>query len=293
MRAAVPSSDVFAAGDAVVICRYVTQAWLAAIAAARPTLSRVVLFLDDDLAGATVDRSLPARLRLKIWRFFGRHVNVLSELCDQIWVSTEALAHRYPDALAVVVPPVPVALDRIATPRLDWYSYHASQSHASEVRWLQSVIRDVRKHQPSAIFELAVDRMTTWRFRAAAGVRLAPELSWPDYLERSATVGAVVGLAPLVDAPFNAFRAPVKAFDITRIGAVGVFANRTPYRDFIRNGQDGVLLDDAPRAWAEAICNFLQEPDRARDLHRSALIRWHNLARMRLADTPLKTLLNR
>ena len=52
---------------------------------------------------------------------------------------------------------------------------------------------------------------------------------------------------------FNAARGPTKFYDYARMGAAGLYSDVAPYRGFVRDGVDGLLLDNDPERWAEAI----------------------------------------
>ena len=59
--------------------------------------------------------------------------------------------------------------------------------------------------------------------------------------------------APLPESPFNRGRSITKLMDVAAVGAVGLYADRAPFRPAVTHGHDGLLLSDEPRRWAEAL----------------------------------------
>jgi hypothetical protein len=246
----------------VVICRYVSGRWLDALEEARPRLARVALFMDDDLPAMMADESLPASIRGKVAEHFGRHVPRLDGLVSEVWLSTPALAARYPDR-AVLTPPLPDAdpAPPAAAGELR-VAYHGSDVHADERAFVVDVARLLAARGSPARIEVTGDE----RLRAAArdlpDLEVTPQLAWPDYLARQQGRTAAVLLAPLSGGAVNAARAPVKAFDAARLGAAMLAADVEPYRGFVTRNVDGVLAAMDPAAWADAIEALLAEPER-------------------------------
>jgi hypothetical protein len=60
-------------------------------------------------------------------------------------------------------------------------------------------------------------------------------------------------LAPLLEGAFNAGRAHTKVFDVARRGAVGVYSERFPYGDAVRNEASGILVPNRPQLWIEQV----------------------------------------
>ena len=78
-------------------------------------------------------------------------------------------------------------------------------------------------------------------------------MNWTQYLSWSATIHRDIALAPLLPSPFNSARGPTKFYDYARIGAAGIYSAVAPFKDFIRDGVDGSLVDNDPAHWAQAI----------------------------------------
>jgi hypothetical protein len=236
-----------------VFCRYAAGPWLEALEAAGPRLAHAALFVDDDLAAMPFDPALPWAYRGHVLAWHGRWAGRLSRLVDAVWVSTPALAGRY--AAAAVLSPIPEAdpppPDPAAPPRI---VYPGQALHGRERDFVLAVAGLVAERRPDARFEVVGGTAH------APNVETVAERPWPAWRAAQAGRAAAISLAPLFYSAVNSARAPVKAFDAARVGAVGLYADAEPYRGFIQNGVDGLLLPMRPEAWAEAIVLLLEEP---------------------------------
>jgi len=264
----------------VILCRYGAESWLKALARRRGRLSRVAFFMDDDLPAVIQDRDLPRAARGKAALHFGSHVPALSRAASEVWVSTAVLAERYSGMGARVLPPLPEA-EPPEPPRDPprRVVYHGTDVHPRERLFVLEVARRLAAADPSIALEVTGGPGLA---RAAAdlpNVEVVPQQSWPDYLRRQAGAQAAVSLAPLFPSAVNEARAPVKAFDAVRLGAAGLFADATPYRGFVRDGEDGVLLAMDPDLWARAILELMADPSRRYALARAGAGRATELRR--------------
>lgn len=243
----------------VVVCRYISRRWLTALEARQGRFARFVFFADDDLPGMMADRALPLSVRGKVARHYGLRAPRLSALASEVWLSTEALAARYPEARAAVLAPVPEADYR--PPQAEarpLVVYHSTDVHGAERSFIAEVARRLAALAPEAVVEMTGDRGL--RRRCGANVRIVDQTAWPRYRDEQAHRSAALSLAPLTPSAVNAARAPVKAFDAARLGAAGLYADAEPYRNFVRDRKDGLLLPMQPEAWAAAIAGLLRDP---------------------------------
>jgi glycosyltransferase involved in cell wall biosynthesis len=86
-------------------------------------------------------------------------------------------------------------------------------------------------------------------------------MGWSNYLAETGSDRIDLLLSPLLESRFNACRAPVKTIDAARSGAVGLYSNRPPYRGFVRDGIDGLLLEDDHASWLAAIERLIAAPE--------------------------------
>lgn len=187
---------------------------------------------------------------------------------DGLLVTTEALAERFAPMCARIRV-VPNALDerllssRAPRPRAGAFvprplvvGIMGTRTHDLDVEVVREAWIKVRARRSDIVLEIVgtVRDEAPWlelgvTFRAPP----APETEYPLFMAWWSTVlDWDVGLAPLVDSPFNAAKSDVKALDFACIGAAGIFSRVRAYEG-IRNGETGLLCDNTPDAWAASI----------------------------------------
>lgn len=176
----------------------------------------------------------------------------IEALCNEFWVSTPYLAQKYAAWNPKLIEPRPARASLLAGPPV-WVCYHGTASHQAELEWLLPLMQQVQAQAPGTRFEVFGDHAVYKRFRELPRVNVLHPMSWPNYLDYTAGVRREVALAPLRPSRFNAGRGPTKFFDFARMGAVGLYSDVPPYRGFVRDGVDGLLLPDDPAAWVQAI----------------------------------------
>lgn len=259
------------AGATVVFVRYVPAAWKAFLK--RHRAGRVVFFMDDDLFDWRSFRAMPWRYQRKLVRLAWRHQRWLGEVGAQLWVSSPWLAGKYaswqPQLLAPGNPHCSAA--GFTEPAMKTVFYHGSASHRGELAWLVPVVEQVLAARSDVCFELMGERSVRDRFAHLPGVQVVHPMSWLAYKAFIQRPGRSIGLAPLLDTPFNAARAPTKYFDITAAGAVGLYADTPVYQRLLQHDVNGVLLPmHSPALWAEAIVQLLEQPDKRQRLFSAA-----------------------
>lgn len=256
-----------AQGTAVVVVRHAPRAWLAWVRRHRGRLAHVSLLMDDDMPAALRARELPLGYAC---RTAFRHATTrrgLRGLCDDVWLSTPELCARYVHWRPRLCAPLYVdGADSVeeSGSEAPVYFYHGTRAHRAEIEWLVPVVREVQSRHPLAVFEVSGDASIARLLHGIPRVRVLPPMPWTSFLALRARPGSAyrVGLAPCLPTPFNAARSPVKLFDITRLGAAGIYADRAPYRIAVRDGETGLLCVDSPAEWARSILGLLDDKPR-------------------------------
>ena len=258
-------------GRQIIIARNISPPWLKLLALHKAKAVSIAYFMDDDLPGAALDPHL-------LWAYARRRTSafrkirpLLAKICDTVLVSTPALAARYPEAKARVLPPLPLpdddftALDMTSHWNASFYTifYHGAATHARELAFVADVARIVQTERADTIFEVFGKRESLMPFVKIPRVRKLHPMLWEDYLHHTRAAPMHIGLAPLMETSFNACRAAVKIYDITRCRAVGLYSDKPPFSTEIDNNCSGVLLPDNPQAWAEEILKLLHNPSGA------------------------------
>ncbi len=249
-----------------VVCRYLNAGWARQLRILPARGVPVVYFLDDDLFDPRAWTGLPWRYRLKLYRLGFKWRSWVELHASEVWVSTPYLARKYsilkPIVLKPIFPKPQASIRRIV--------YHGTASHHREHRWLIPILREIQQQHDDTLIEVFADPRLRKLYRAVPRTLVIHPASWATYACHTQSCSASIGLAPLLPSAFNAARGPTKYFDYAQMGAVGIYSTRPPYADFVRNGEDGLLLPEEPKQWVNAILSLLASPERLALMRSSA-----------------------
>jgi len=267
-----PPADLLKAGDLVVLSRYAPKAWQAVLARQAPRLAGLVYFMDDDLLDPAALQALPADYARRLQSLATSQRAWLEHHTDALWVSTPALQHKYAALNPTVIPLAPGPALRGPRPVVR-LAYHGTASHGEDLAWLREVVASLQQACDLTHVELSGNHAVHKAWRDLPRVTVLHPMSWPNYLAWTATHPADIGLAPLLPGPFNAARGAVKFHDYARMGATGLYADVAPYRGYVRDGVDGLLLPMEPQAWVRAILALVADTPRRQALQAAAVQR--------------------
>jgi glycosyltransferase involved in cell wall biosynthesis len=131
--------------------------------------------------------------------------------------------------------------------------------HGPQIDWLFPIYQELQTQVPNIRLELFGDDAVYKRFRTTPRVTIQHPMSWPNYLDFSSMVKRDIALVPLLPSLFNAARGPSKFFDNARLGAVGIYSDVEPYKNFVRHGVDGFLLPNTPSIWIDTILQLSRD----------------------------------
>lgn len=241
----------------LVFVRYISKDWQQWVRRHQARVQQLVFFMDDDLFDLTATQGLPVRYRFKLARLSWRKQRWLQAQQALLWVSTDYLQQKYAQwQPEVLYPKYPQPNDQQLT-----LFYHGSASHRAEVLWLKPVIEEVLRRQPALSFEIIGDALVNRWFRHIPRVHVLHPMSWASYRALLARGGRAIGLAPLLDGPFNQARSHTKFYDITAAGAVGIYANHPVYQGVIQPDVNGLLVEMDKTSWVDAIERLVSEAD--------------------------------
>jgi glycosyltransferase involved in cell wall biosynthesis len=275
--------DAFSAGTFVIVVRYLTFPAARALRRARAGLSGVAYLMDDDIPQAHKDPDLPRDYAYTMVTFWTVFRPILARLCSEIWVTSPGLEQAYGGAYVHRINPLYVGpaqpRARRASDQPARIFYHGGRTHSRDKAWLAPIIARVQSARDETVFETFGDREVVKSFAGVPRCRVLHRMPWPDYLSYAAAERFDIGLAPAVPGTYNAARSFNKAYDITRCGAAGVYADVPSFREFVTHGRDGLLVDPCdPDAWERAIHALLDDPALRRRLHAAALERCRDIA---------------
>ena len=268
-----PSSKELEAAT-VIFVRYIPPSWVKLVEEVRPRLGRLVLFMDDDVLDVHASKGLPWSYRVKLMRLAAWRKKWLRKQGAELWVSTPYLQKKYADwsprlVLPSPVPPVPMITTR--------FFYHGSASHLEEIHWLKRIVETVVKNDESFSFEIIGNHMINKLYREIPRVTVVHPMSWTSYQSFLAIPGRHIGLAPLLNTPFNLARTYTKFFDFTRCGAVGIYPQGSIYAKVVTDGVEGRLVEQKPEAWVETILEIGKDESLRQKMLSNAQVRMNGL----------------
>ena len=83
-----------------------------------------------------------------------------------------------------------------------------------------------------------------------------------------------IGLAPLVDSPFNASKSPIKTLDYAALGLATLASDVPSYRGSVADGHGGMLTSNTTTAWYEALSRLVRDHALRRRLSEGGLRRF-------------------
>jgi hypothetical protein len=268
-----PAADALT--DAVVVfVRYVPRGWAQLVEAVRPRLRALVFFMDDDVLDVRASAGMPWHYRLKLARLAAGRLRWLRRHQSELWVSTPYLQKKYAEWAPRLVLPFPASKET----DLRRVFYHGTASHDAEKRWLRGVMDEALRRDERIAFEIVGGARTASLYRGLPRVSVVHQMKWPAYRAFLSMQGRHVGLAPVMDSPFNRARSYTKFFDITRCGAVGVYSPSTTCAEVIDHGVDGQIVKLNREAWVEAILTLVQDESLRMKMLRNAEAKLDQLA---------------
>jgi len=250
--------------------------------------------LDDDLLHVPAWHPEYAELRLK-----AGVVRRMLSAADAIWVSTEPLRAslaRVGLASRVVANAIDERLWSTYAPPL-WRPpvgpfrivYMGTATHDGDFAIVATALERLIKATPGRIgFDMvgvsASADLPEWVNRA--GLSVNASRSYPGFVDwltrrRDWNGGWDIGIAPLVDSPFNRCKSAIKAMDYAALGLPVLASEVAPFRGSLADGQGGTLVRNTPVAWHAALALLAGDPRRRRALAeggRAALHARHTLA---------------
>lgn len=254
-------------GAVIVFVRYIPTPWKRLVSAARGQIARVIYFMDDDLLQIRASQGMPWRYRFKLARLATLRKRWLTDMHAELWVSTAFLQGEYADWNPRLVTPKP---QRSIEPGIRLF-YHGSASHLDDIRWLYPIIKTLLLDDERLSFEIIGGPEVNRWFRSLPRVTVVHPMKWLAYQAFLAQPGRAIGLAPLLDLPFNQARSYTKFFDITQAGAIGVYARNPIFSEVVEEGHNGVLVDMDPQQWISAIKALVADESKRKTMHANAL----------------------
>lgn len=265
---------LLAPGTAVVISRYISDRWIAAITRHKARLGPVFYLMDDDVPAALDSRHLPMNYRQRMGKVACGEFQTLIRLCDQFIVTSSHLHARYASDKTVLVEPSylhpPAHLKHFDDPSEIVITYQGTEGHREDLAAIAPALRAMHDEFKRVRLQIIIGhpRAVPEVLSNLPRCEVIKPMPWGEYKAFRATARAHIAIAPLLDTPYNRGKSIVKLFDIGALGAVGVYSRSATYSGAIEHGVNGLLLDNDPLIWRKALKWLIQRPD---EMHRLAV----------------------
>lgn len=148
--------------------------------------------------------------------------------------------------------------------------FAGTESHRPNVELLRPVLAKLAsKLKQQQIQFVCVGFRPPWLsdiFGTDALAQCSPE----DYPTRMTRLGLDIALAPLTPSEFNRSRSALKLWEYAATGAATIASNIEPYSSALDNGVSGILVENHPDAWVNAITKLIKSAELRRGMVEAA-----------------------
>jgi glycosyltransferase involved in cell wall biosynthesis/SAM-dependent methyltransferase len=217
-------------------------------------LTKLVFETDDDITQA--DTSLPHLLREETQA----GIRECLGLADLVTCSTEPLAERlrkFSENVEVIPNYIHEGLLKLERPRRDRLTvcWAGGITHLQDLVMLQEPMACLSEDHDFDLHFLGVD------YSPMFGGQPTRFTDWSiDVWDYYASIDGDIGVIPLADTPFNDSRSDVKALEYAALGIPVVASDVPAYREFIRDGETGFLVNDSEQ-WGRRVRDLLHDTD--------------------------------
>jgi len=226
---------------------------------------RLIYDLDDDLITIPSDHPEVARLTSLSAAVFR-----LLMAADGVWLSTPELKRRYlalrPDAIVV-----PNSLDdRLwngahLTPKRSGDTvrclYMGTATHDEELAFLRPIAEQLKQRYARQL-SFDIVGVSHGKLQSAVFRRVAPTAgsvteAYPGFVEWFGRQSWDIGLAPLLDTPFNRCKSAIKLMDYAAIGLPVVASEQAEYRRAFGDSDGVRFVPNTVEAWVESLSQLI------------------------------------
>lgn len=281
------------AGAHLLLCRSLPAGWLRWLERHRSAFGYIVYLIDDDIAAAAQDSTLPSAYRQRMARIAHLQSRLLA-LSDEVVVCSEKLAQRFYAhhvRVSVLTPPLiaPLpTLEHFAPPtvQMPWkIGFHGTRAHLNDLLHIAPALWAIQQGRRDTRLEIMLGKHTPRQLAEQPGVETPDPLPWQAFRRYQSGCRLHIGVAPLLETPFNQGKSFIKFLDITAMGGVGIYSNRYPYTEVVRHGKNGLLVEDSPAAWQAGLQQLLDNPQAAADMARQAALDAYRIGDLQHAIT--------
>lgn len=257
------------AGVNLLLCRSLPLSWLRWLERNRNVFGYIVYLIDDDIAAAALDTTLPGAYRKRMAGIASLQPRLLA-LADEVVACSDQLASyfipRHPK-VSVLTPPLLAPLPGLEhfttapSKQAPWQiGFHGTRAHLQDLLHIAPALEALQKQRDDTQLEIMLGQNIPRQLAALPRVNAPAPLPWQAFQQYQRQRRLHIGLAPLLATPFNQGKSFIKFLDIAAMGGVGIYSNRYPYTEVVRHGENGLLVEDTPEAWRDGLQQLLEDP---------------------------------
>lgn len=269
------------AGANLLLCRSLPLGWLRWLERHRDAFGYIAYLIDDDIFAASNDPTLPATYRKRMGGI-AKHQPRIVSLADEVVASSEQLARCFfseHDNVQVLTPPLITPLPSLQhfsqppSSSANWkIGFYGTRAHLADLMHIAPAIEGMQSQRMDTQVEIMLGPHTPESLITLPRLNAPCPLAWEAFKVYQREHRCHIGLAPLLNTPFNHGKSFIKFFDITAMGGVGIYSNRYPYTEIVQHGKNGLLVNDAPVEWRSALEHLLENPIAAANMAKQAAV---------------------
>jgi len=259
-------------GTSVVVSRYISDRWIAAITRRKQNLGQIIYLMDDDVAAAIDTHHLPGGYRQRMIKVACGEFQTMIKLCDHFVVTSQNLLSRYSSKKTDLIGPPylhpPKNLKHLDLEDEITITYQGTEGHRDDLSAIAPALRSIHDMYTHVRLQIIIGNLkfVPHQLKGLTRCEAIPPMPWTEYKKFRSTARGHIALAPILDTPYNRGKSIVKIFDISSLGAAGIYSNSSPYNAVIEHGVNGILLENDPQMWFKTLKWLIERPDEIRRL---------------------------
>lgn len=226
----------------------------------------IILSLDDLLSQIPEYNPVSKRIPKNMFN----KLKTALKLADKVIVSTKYLANQYRD-LTTDITVIPNFISEQVWPmhhskptsnprlRIGWAG---GGQHRADLAWLTPVVEATKNHVQWVFFgDKPAQVPTKW-------IEYHPPVTFTEYHQVMPSLDLDIGIAPLLDNPFNHAKSNLKLLEYGALGLAVICSDITPYKS-----TPAIRLNNNPNEWIACIKELCQVPDKVKE-HGKNMSEW-------------------
>lgn len=250
-------------GCHVIISRYITSDWITLLTKHKNVIEKIYYLMDDDVGGAVDSIWMPGGYRQRMIKVSNGEFQSLLALSDRFISTSKFLQNRYFSEKTNLLEP-PYLNQRTDLSHLDKnsiiISYHATQVHRDDLLFISDALKYIHDKYHNVEIQIVMGNYAPSQLKNLERVHLVQGMPWDEYKLFMKKCTSHISLAPLLDTAYNRGKSIIKLFDISRLGAMGIYTNTFPYNEVIDNGKNGILLENDSLIWQSTLSYLIENP---------------------------------